>query len=433
MSEHAARPKPTPKSAPHHRRIVVFIPAYEASLLYDSYVRSPNVPPPLIWGSVDGLRKANLYGALRLPTPLVPKCMLKAGPIEVYKPFVQFLTRPTSRFAPFQEGVDFFHHSYDWRQDLLSVLVPQLAEALHRYTEIYKEACPHSASDPEIIIVAHSMGGLLVRTLLQLQPEWAERISRFFMLGTPNRGSIKAVKTLAVGPGGLRENELRFPVSLLRWLPNQVTLALTQLVAITRPSLYYLLPQDDPHWIVPNLSSSKRPHRFGAEDLLHLATWRHFWPSAELENELFLKPWLEREHDAGRPLRPRHEYEYCQDEHLPKLKKMLHDVTKWRKLLGPVSTTDAALTRPGEPSRLWAVTGTQLKTPRGFQLNGKPLPIADANFHDYSDGDETVTSSSVLDDLDPRAANVLQLPKVSHGQMVNSPIFWDKLAHFLRS
>jgi hypothetical protein len=55
----------------------------------------------------------------------------------------------------------------------------------------------------------------------------------------------------------------------------------------------------------------------------------------------------------------------------------------------------------------------------------------DMDFHDFTDGDETVTKASNLDDLPDGEANVLELPNVSHGRLVNHPKFWDKLAHFL--
>ena len=92
------------------------------------------------------------------------------------------------------------------------------------------------------------MGGLVARTFLSENPDWADRISAMYLVGTPNLGSVKAIKTIVVGPGGLKENAVNFPASLLNLLPNDVDANLTKLVAITRPSLYELLPFDDPRW-----------------------------------------------------------------------------------------------------------------------------------------------------------------------------------------
>ena len=92
------------------------------------------------------------------------------------------------------------------------------------------------------------MGGLVARTFLSENPQWADRIAAMYLVGTPNLGSVKAIKTLVVGPGGLKENATSFPASLLNLLPNNVDANLTKLVAITRPSLYELLPFDDPRW-----------------------------------------------------------------------------------------------------------------------------------------------------------------------------------------
>ena len=92
------------------------------------------------------------------------------------------------------------------------------------------------------------MGGLVARTFLSENPQWANRIAAMYLVGTPNLGSVKAIKTLVVGPGGLKENATSFPASLLNLLPSNVDANLTKLVAITRPSLYELLPFDDPRW-----------------------------------------------------------------------------------------------------------------------------------------------------------------------------------------
>jgi pimeloyl-ACP methyl ester carboxylesterase len=406
------------------------VPAYEGSLLYDSFSPKPN-EAPCVWGTVEGLRKQALYGALRMPTPLVPKPMLRAGPIEVYSPFVSFLTKQSSsgHFQPFVEGRDFFIFAYDWRQDISKVLAPLLGQKLREYEKIYAEHASEHDPKPEIIIVAHSMGGLISRTLLQQEPEWRERVARLFILGTPNRGCVKAVKTLAVGPGGLRENDLRFPVSLLRLLPSDINLLLTKMVAISRSSIYQLLPFDDPSWVT-NLPDKAR---FNAEDLLEVSTWRNFWPSAQAERELYLQPWLDKQEEVGRPIQDRSEYEFCQDPELPKLTKILQGVKTWKKELGPLSTTHQSLMRSGEPSRLWTVIGTGFPTPRGYRgCDGKGVNVDPGEFYDDVEGDLTVTKQSALDDLPLDEANILTLPKVNHGGIVNHPLFWDKLAHFLR-
>ncbi|MFT4174668.1 MAG: CHAT domain-containing protein [Rhodocyclaceae bacterium] len=82
--------------------------------------------------------------------------------------------------------------AYDWRRPV-SLLATQLIDAL----EVALKAHP----DQPVRILAHSMGGLVVREALRTRPDLWERIvarpgGRLLMLGTPNHGSYLMVETL---------------------------------------------------------------------------------------------------------------------------------------------------------------------------------------------------------------------------------------------
>jgi hypothetical protein len=252
-----------------------------------------------------------------------------------------------------------------------------------------------------------------------------------YLVGCPNLGSVKAIKTIVTGPGGLRENALNFPASLLNLLPNNVDASVTKLTAITRPSLYELLPVDDPGWECVAADGSR--HRVAAEDLLTVGPWAPYWPSAELEQKVFIDGWLKKREAEGRKHIVPADWEFCQDPGMGPLQKILAEVRDWRLKLGALSYTATLLTNPGEDTRLRVVIGTGLRTPTGLITEGA---------HDFStgrytyapdnDGDETVTGTSALDDFHGTPDTVKLLNGVSHGKLMNDPQFlgwfWDELS-----
>ncbi|HUG21790.1 CHAT domain-containing protein [Piscinibacter sp.] len=103
---------------------------------------------------------------------------------QFYGDLVQHL-ECTQRVVPF---------AYDWRQPL-DVLADRLAAVLR--AQLDASAAP---AQP-LRVLAHSMGGLVVRALVHKHPAlWDELMARdgarFVMLGTPNQGSHLMVETL---------------------------------------------------------------------------------------------------------------------------------------------------------------------------------------------------------------------------------------------
>lgn len=54
--------------------------------------------------------------------------------------------------------------------------------------------------DPKVILVAHSMGGLISRSLLQTQSSYRSKLASLIMIGTPNHGSALANLSIIQGP-----------------------------------------------------------------------------------------------------------------------------------------------------------------------------------------------------------------------------------------
>ncbi len=419
---------------PLHAQVLVFIPAYEGSKLFDPTLDEVSDDPPCVWGDLDAIRDAKLYLALRMPNPLEARQMVAAGPIDVYGGFYSGVTdgQDVPGFQPYTEGADFFTFAYDWRQEIATVTVPQFMKALESYARIHEEKTGIPADETKFVLVGHSMGGLVARTFLSENPQWADRIAAMYLVGPPNLGSVKAIKTLVVGPGGLKENAVTFPASLLNLLPSSVDANLTKLVAVTRPSLYELLPFVDPRWECDDADGSRT--RVSAQDLLRVGAWQPYWPSAELEKRVFLEGWLKPREAEGRKQIDPPEWEFCQDPDLRPLQKMLAQVREWRLRMGSLNYTNTLLTRPGESSRLKLVIGTGIKTPTGIITGGAhDSSTARYTYAPDNDGDETVTAASALDDLHPAPNQVRQLNGVSHGKLMTDRSFLDyiygELAH----
>jgi hypothetical protein len=200
----------------------------------------------------------------------------------------------------------------------------------------------------------------------------------------------------------------------------------TKLVAISRPSLYELLPFDDPRWECEAADGSRR--RISAQELLTVGPWQNYWPSAELERRLYLNDWLQKRIAEGRKRIDGPDWEYCQDPDLSKLQHMLAQVREWRLRLGALSYTNTLLTSPGQDSRLHVVVSAGLKTPTGIITEGAHDDCTSRYTYEPGiDGDETVTTVSALDDLHAADKNVKMLKDVAHGKLMTDDHFLDYL------
>lgn len=202
-----------------------------------------------------GLRRLDMGAAQVEPGGLVD---------QFYGPLVEFLAR-THR-------VDLF--AYDWRQSVRAAAA-RLAERLEALV------ARAEAEHQPVHIVAHSMGGLVVRALMadggRGAAVWARiaRLpgSRFLMLGTPNAGSHEAVRWLT------GHNPTQARLALLDF--TQSTTDIIDLVR-TYPGLLELLPfaDSDPDFADAGLWTALR-RQLGAAwrtaDAATLKTARDTW------------------------------------------------------------------------------------------------------------------------------------------------------------
>jgi hypothetical protein len=148
------------------------------------------------------------------------------GGLEPYSELVRRLRQVVADQAAILE------FAYDWRLPvdhnarLLAVAMDRHLTAWREHPAQVRARRLHpSGRDAELVLVAHSMGGLLAQAL-SLVPGAADQVRAVLTLGTPFHGSVKAVQVLNTGRG--------LPVPL----PRQHLRDLAR----TLPGLHDLLP-----------------------------------------------------------------------------------------------------------------------------------------------------------------------------------------------
>ena len=90
---------------------------------------------------------------------------------------------------------NFYHFPYDWRRDN-RINARILNSLINKRLKAWRE---HSGNqDAKVILMAHSMGGLISRYHLEVLGGWQD-CKALFTFGTPYRGSLNAVNSLANG------------------------------------------------------------------------------------------------------------------------------------------------------------------------------------------------------------------------------------------
>ena len=90
---------------------------------------------------------------------------------------------------------NFYHFPYDWRRDNRAS-ARLLKKLVDKRLKRWREAS--GATDAKVILLAHSMGGLVSRYYLEVLEGWRD-CRALFTFGTPYRGSVSAVNFLANG------------------------------------------------------------------------------------------------------------------------------------------------------------------------------------------------------------------------------------------
>ena len=230
---------------------VAFLPGFMGSVLKNE--RGETVWPP--GGSLATLGtkifKNRLMGGVSLldelrptnylePTEVV-QAKIRVGPFGVWDYGGDFITYLKS----ICDGeTTYIECPYDWRQEMRTMakqVVQKLDEVVSRH------------EDARIVIVSHSMGGLVARYALENYPHILKRVTDVFLLGTPNFGSVKAFESLINGwdGGGTALTDILFRVAFKAGYDDLRTLLQDM------PSVYSLLPWPDQEQ-VPVLSVGQR-------------------------------------------------------------------------------------------------------------------------------------------------------------------------------
>ncbi|MCG3162254.1 MAG: hypothetical protein JMDDDDMK_03495 [Acidobacteria bacterium] len=170
----------------------------------------------------------------------------------------------------------YYLFAYDWRRDNVESarkLAGKIAEIKRRTNK----------PDLRFDIIAHSMGGLIARYFAmygdldvlgdgQPQPDWrgAQSIGRLILFGTPNAGSMDALRSLIYGYSVTEADKPR--INLFK--------SLGRAMIFTAPSAYQLLPRNQTaRFYDAKLDSIKL-------DLFDAETWKRYRWSAAFDPEL---------------------------------------------------------------------------------------------------------------------------------------------------
>jgi len=92
-----------------------------------------------------------------------------------------------------RQDTNYFEFPYDWRRDMRYI-----AGSLARFIEPRIKQCRSINKDAKVIFLAHSMGGLIARYYAEVLEGW-KNCRALITIGTPHRGSVKALDFLANG------------------------------------------------------------------------------------------------------------------------------------------------------------------------------------------------------------------------------------------
>jgi pimeloyl-ACP methyl ester carboxylesterase len=96
---------------------------------------------------------------------------------------------------PDDQAANFYQFPYDWRRDC-RVNAQILKKLIDKRLKCWRESS--GAADAKVVLMGHSMGGLVSRYYLEVLEGWRDSRA-LFTFGTPYRGSLQAVNYLANG------------------------------------------------------------------------------------------------------------------------------------------------------------------------------------------------------------------------------------------
>ncbi|MBO0860736.1 MAG: hypothetical protein J2P21_20085 [Chloracidobacterium sp.] len=344
--------------------------------------------------------------------------------------------------APDGDRDTYYLFAYDWRRD-------NVESARKLATKIAEIKRRTNRPDLRFDIIAHSMGGLIARYFAMYgdadvlarqerpRPDWrgAQSIGRLVLFGTPNAGSMDALRALIYGYSITGADKPR--VNLFKSLGREMI--------FTAPSVYQLLPsRESARFYDAKLEPVKI-------DLYDSETWRRYHWSAAFDPEIAkreLKDSIKKLGESeGRPaaaktLAIREAY----------LKAVLKRAASFQEAL------DVATAAPPEKLRLHLVGGDCEPTVAGamiidvkgetrtfFYPSHIPRQLRREAFNKlFSPGDGRVTRQSLFGltfDLDSPDAGITRMMKHTptytlfgcdtHGALPINPTFLDNLLTWL--
>ncbi|NEU72907.1 hypothetical protein PI95_010105 [Hassallia byssoidea VB512170] len=139
----------------------------------------------------DDLEKDYLDDGIKA-TGLIKKPAIVPEFFKIFDGYSYISQKLTQNFD-LNPGENYFEFAYDWRRDN-RVAARLLKKLIDEKLLIWQKTHPEA----KVIIIAHSMGGLVSRYYLE-HLDGAEHCTALITLGTPYRGSVKALDFLANG------------------------------------------------------------------------------------------------------------------------------------------------------------------------------------------------------------------------------------------
>ncbi len=164
-----------------------------------------------------------------------------------------------------QKPANFFEFPYDWRLDnrysakLLKIFLDRQLKLWREHTGL---------KDAKVILLAHSMGGLIARYYLEVLEGWQD-CKALFSFGTPYRGSINAIDCLANDHKLLKMVDL---TNILRSLPSIYQLLPRQPVLKIGDSYQSIAQATVP---LPNIDQTKALDAWNFHSEIEAAVQRH--------------------------------------------------------------------------------------------------------------------------------------------------------------
>jgi pimeloyl-ACP methyl ester carboxylesterase len=189
---------------------VVFVPGFPASEL----LRKSNgqkIFPPQLGDLLNATKKQRLIRLLCGPDS--PPGAIVAG--EPIRDVLGIAKQAQSLYERLQEygytigsGDNFRAVGWDWRKAIDDASIQNaLAEAI--------ELLSQRNGGAKVVVIAHSTGGLVLRSLLEARPALAPLIDQVLAFGIPWAGALKSLRYLAkgerfgIGPASLKPTEVR--------------------------------------------------------------------------------------------------------------------------------------------------------------------------------------------------------------------------------